>query len=62
MQIFSNKSFEIDSQEVKGEGTMDLPSYAMPDDQLYMFVPFEESVQEVKDTINQTLKIDYTKR
>lgn len=58
MQIFSNKSFEIDSQEVKGEGTMDLPSYAMPDDQLYMFVPFEESVQEVKDTINQTLKID----
>lgn len=62
MQIFSNKSFEIDSQEVKGEGTMDLPSYAMPDHQLYMFVPFEESVQEVKDTINQTLKIDYTKR
>jgi len=58
MQIFSNKSFDIDSQEIEGEGTMDLPSYAMPDDQLYMFVPFEESVTEVKNAINDALKID----
>lgn len=54
--IFSNKSFDIESQEVKGEGTMDLPSYAMPDSRLYMFVPYEDSVEEVKDAINNTLK------
>lgn len=57
-QIFSNRSFDIKLQDVKGEGTMDLPSYAMPNNRLYMFVPYEDSVKKVKEQINNTMKND----
>lgn len=56
VQIFSHTDFDIQTQEVEGEGKMGLPSFAMPDNRLYMMVPFDESVDKVKENIQDILE------
>lgn len=55
-QIFSGKNFEIDSQEITGYGEIGYLSYAMPDHELYMLIPYEESIEKVKKEIDRILK------
>lgn len=55
-QIDSGKKWEIQSQSLEGSGTMDLKSALMPEAQLYMMVPSEESVKEVEGKIKENNK------
>ena len=52
-QIDSGKKWDIESQALAGSGTMDLKSALMPEAQLYMMVPSEESVKEVEGKIKE---------
>ena len=42
--------------EISGTGTTGLASYAMPGYDLYVMVPDEESVADVKSRINELLR------
>lgn len=55
-QIDSGKKWDIESQALAGSGTMDLKSALMPEAQLYMMVPSEESVKEVEGKIKENNK------
>ncbi len=54
-ELESKNRYEIKSQDLKGEGKMGLPSYAMPGYRLYMMVPYEDSLNEIKANIKATL-------
>lgn len=54
-QIETNVPWKVKTTYVKGEDRMDLTSYAMPDYDLYMLFPYEESVKETQDLIKDTL-------
>lgn len=50
-QLDKGGKWEISSQEIKGQGQIGLPSHAMPGWNLYMFVPSEDSLDQVKSGI-----------
>ena len=55
-QIDSGKKWDIESGALQGSGTMDLKSALMPEAQLYMMVPSEESVKVVEGKIKENNK------
>lgn len=55
-QIESGEPFTVKSQALTGTGRSDLPSYAMPNAQLYMMEINPDSLTQVKDAIQTILK------
>ncbi|WAW14167.1 LCP family protein [Peptostreptococcus equinus] len=55
-QINMNKNWDYQMQDLKGQGTMGKPSYAMPGSRLYMFVPYDESIRLIKSEIDKNLQ------
>ena len=58
MQLEKSIKWEIESIGLDGDGLME-PTYSVgPDEPLYVMVPFEESMQNAKDKINEYLMVD----
>ena len=55
-QLESGGTYKINSQDLKGTGRMDLPSYAMPDSNLYMMEVSDSSLESVKAAINDVME------
>ena len=55
-QLESGGKYVVQSQDVTGEGHMDLPSYAMPNSQLYVMQLYPESLDKAKAAIQATLE------
>lgn len=55
-QLESGGTYKINSQDLKGTGRMDLPSYAMPESNLYMMEISDSSLESVKAAINDVLE------
>lgn len=55
-QLESGGTYKINSQDLKGTGRMDLPSYAMPESNLYMMEISDSSLESVKATINDVME------
>ena len=55
-QLESGGTYKINSQDLKGTGRMDLPSYAMPDSNLYMMEISDSSLESVKAAISDVLE------
>ena len=58
-QLDNNKGWKFQTMRVSGEDRMDLPSYAMPGYQLYMFVPYEDNIRAIHDAIQGLLDGSY---
>ena len=55
-QLEKGGKYDVQSQDLKGTGRMDLPSYAMPGSQLYMMEVSQESLASVKAAMTSVLK------
>ena len=55
-QIEHGGEWGFESVQLKGEGTMELSSYAMPKWKQYMYVGDEDSIIEIHKLINETIK------
>lgn len=55
-QLESGGTYKVNSQDLKGTGRMDLPSYAMPDSNLYMMEINDSSLASVKAAIQDVLE------
>ena len=55
-QLESGGTYKVNSQDLKGTGRMDLPSYAMPDSNLYMMEIDDSSLASVKAAIQDVLE------
>ena len=55
-QLASGGKYTVISQDLKGTGRMGLPSYAMPDSNLYMLEVDQTSLETVKDTIKDVME------
>ena len=55
-QLESGGTYKVNSQDLKGTGRMDLPSYAMPDSNLYMMEIDDSSLASVKTAIQDVLE------
>ena len=55
-QLESGGSYKVNSQDLKGTGRTDLPSYAMPDSNLYMMEIDESSLAAAKAAINDVME------
>ena len=55
-QLESGGNYKVNSQDLKGTGRTDLPSYAMPDSNLYMMEIDESSLAAVKAAINDVME------
>ena len=55
-QLESGGSYQVQSQAISGNGRMDLPSYAMPDSNLYMMEIQPESLDNAKAAIQQVIE------
>ena len=55
-QLESGGNYKVNSQDLKGTGRMDLPSYAMPDSNLYMMEIDESSLATVKAAIQDVME------
>ena len=55
-QLESGGNYKVNSQDLKGTGRMDLPSYAMPDSSLYMMEIDESSLATVKVAIQDVME------
>lgn len=55
-QLDSGGSYKINSQDLKGTGRMDLPSYAMPDSNLYMMEIDDSSLAATKSAIQDVME------
>lgn len=55
-QLESGGSYKVNSQDLKGTGRMGLPSYAMPDSNLYMMEIDDSSLASVKTAIQDVLE------
>lgn len=55
-QLESGGTYKINSQDLKGTGRMDLPSYAMPDSNLYMMEISDSSLESVKAAIKDVME------
>lgn len=52
-QIEDSRDWTIETQDLKGSGASGLPSYLMPNADLYMMRPNEDSIKEVKAKIEE---------
>lgn len=50
-QIEDDRDWTIIKEDLKGEGVLGLPSYAMPGYELWMFEPYEESIESISQNI-----------
>lgn len=55
-QLASGGKYTVTNQDLKGTGRMDLPSYAMPDSNLYMLEINPTSLENVKAAIKDVLE------
>ena len=55
-QLESGGTYKINSQDLKGTGRMDLPSYAMPESNLYIMEISDNSLESVKAAINDVIE------
>ena len=55
-QLEKGGKYDVQSQDLKGTGRMDLPSYAMPGSQLYMMEVSQDSLASVKAAMTDVLK------
>ena len=55
-QLETGGKYGVQSQDLKGTGRMDLPSYAMPGSQLYMMEVSQDSLASVKSAMTSVLK------
>lgn len=55
-QLETGGKYDVQSQDLKGTGRMDLPSYAMPGSQLYMMEVNQDSLASVKAAMTSVLK------
>ena len=55
-QLASGGKYTVTSQDLKGTGRMGLPSYAMPDSNLYMLEVDQDSLETVKATIKDVME------
>ena len=55
-QLESGGNYKVNSQDLKGTGRMDLPSYAMPDSNLYVMEIDDSSLAVVKAAIQDVMK------
>ncbi|MBZ4283895.1 LytR family transcriptional regulator, partial [Streptococcus pneumoniae] len=55
-QLESGGTYKVNSQDLKGRGRTDLPSYAMPDSNLYMMEINDSSLASVKTAIQDVLE------
>ena len=55
-QLESGGSYKVNSQDLKGTGQMGLPSYAMPDSNLYMMEVSQSSLDSVKTAIQDIME------
>ena len=55
-QLASGGKYTVTNQDLKGTGRMDLPSYAMPDSNLYMLEIDPTSLENVKTAIKDVLE------
>ncbi|MTB64726.1 LytR family transcriptional regulator [Streptococcus sp. zg-86] len=55
-QLASNQSYTVTSQAITGTGTMGLPSYAMPDANLYMMQLDQASLDTAKSAIQAVME------
>ena len=55
-QLEKGGKYDVQSQDLKGTGRMDLPSYAMPGSQLYMMEVSQDSLASVKAAMTSVLK------
>ena len=55
-QLESGGNYKVNSQDLKGTGRMDLPSYAMPDSNLYMMEIDDSSLAAVKAAIQDVME------
>lgn len=56
MQVERGNQWEILSAEIAGEGQYGLPSYAMPDHEVFMYVPEKESLLEAGRKIKSVME------
>lgn len=49
-------NYKVNSQDLKGTGRMDLPSYAMPDSNLYVMEIDDSSLAVVKAAIQDVME------
>lgn len=55
-QLEQGGSYQVTSQDLKGTGQMGLPSYAMPDSNLYMMEISDGSLESVKTAIKDVME------
>ena len=55
-QLEQGGSYQVISQDLKGTGRMGLPSYAMPDSNLYMMEISDSSLESVKTAIKDVME------
>ena len=55
-QLESGGTYKINSQDLKVTGRMDLPSYAMPESNLYIMEISDSSLESVKAAINDVIE------
>ena len=55
-QLESGGNYKVNSQDLKGTGQMGLPSYAMPDSNLYMMEIDDSSLAAVKSAIQDVME------
>jgi len=55
-QLVSGGKYTVISQDLKGTGRMGLPSYAMPDSNLYMLEVDQTSLETVKEAIKDVME------
>ena len=55
-QLSAGKDYNVTSQALTGTGSMNLPSYAMPEARLYMTQINEQSLTEVTENIKEVLE------
>ena len=55
-QLESGGSYKVNSQDIKGTGRMGLPSYAMPDSNLYMMEIDDSSLAAAKSAIQDVME------
>ena len=55
-QLADGGEWQIESEALKGKGTMDLDSYLMPNSNLYMMVPSKDSIEKIHNNIVENNK------
>ena len=56
-QIEDSRDWSIETQALEGSGASGLPSYLMPNADLYMMKPNEDSIKEVKEKIEENNQV-----